>query len=178
MIFCTNKQHSLLHCNKNIYYNPCHLGQRQNHSMAYLKQSMAQMWFILSWGLCKGSMVMFTMPDNTHNPVPFKPNECESTAWDKRDQEQTGNERTGQGGLEQDRTGRTGQHITAQGNKEQNETRQPGGKQQKRTGTGLKLRGFSSNDTANPIIQVSVCSSSSSSNTSSCPEDTGTHHSI
>lgn len=67
-------------------------------------------------------------------------------------QDQSGNDRTGQGKLEQDKTGRTGQHIIAQGKRKQNEMRQPGGQQQKGTGAGLKLGGYSSCNTANPII--------------------------
>lgn len=71
----------------------------------------------------------------------------------------------GQGGLEQDRTGR-GKHKQ-QGNTEPNRTMQP----EENNGRG-QGRGFSSYDTINLISQVSVYSGSS--NTSHCPEDTGT----
>lgn len=69
---------------------------------------------------------------------------------DRGDLEQTGNERTAQGELVKDSTT---YNSTMQYRSEQDKGSQEGNN---RTGTGLKLRRFRSYDTANPIIQVSV----------------------
>lgn len=85
----------------------------------------------------------------------------------------------GQGRSGADRNERTAQGVLVKGSTTYNSTMQYRSGQDKgsqegnnRTGTGLKLRRFRSYDTANPIIQVSVYGTNS--NTSCCPEETGT----